>query len=299
MKKYIHTLVKKLGYKISNISQKEQDLKNLVLGFAVQNDTNDLVLQSASYLVEIKKQFPELTLERHKDGVLARLNGLQLYMESSEEFFILKEVFIEKDYNLLSKEPIVVFDIGMNIGISSLFFGLQNNVQQIYSFEPVVTTYNQALYNLALNAAISDKIEAFNFGLGGSTRTEKVLYNSQAKGNCGIRRELSQVIDKDTASEIEIPIKNVSDILPDLFARHPNEKKILKMDCEGAEYEILQKLNDSNLLVGIDVLLIEWHDKGATLLEELLVAHNFSVISRYLTSISGMIYAFKNSTQKL
>ena len=298
MKKYIHTLVKKLGYKISNISQKEQDLKNLVLGFAVQNDTNDLVLQSASYLVEIKKQFPELTLENHKEGILARFKGLQLYIESSEEFFILKEVFIEKDYNLLSKEPIVVFDIGMNIGISSLFFGLQNNVKQIYSFEPVVTTYNQALYNLALNTAISDKIEAFNFGLGGSTRTEKVLYNSQAKGNCGIRRELSLVVDQKDASEIEIPIKNVSDILPDLFALHPNQKKILKIDCEGAEYEILQKLSDSNLLVDIDVLLIEWHDKGATLLEELLVANNFSIISRHLTSITGMIYAFKNSTQK-
>lgn len=298
MKKYIHTLVKKLGYKISNISQKEQDLKNLVLGFAVQNDANDLVLKSASYLVEIKKQFPELTLESHKEGVLARFKGLQLYLESSEEFFIVKEVFIEKDYNLLSNEPFVVFDIGMNIGVSSLFFGLQNNVKKIYSFEPVVTTYDQALYNLELNTAIATKIEAFNFGLGGSTRIAKVLYNAQAKGNCGIRRESSLVIHRDDASEIEIHIKNVSDILPDLFAQHPSEKKVLKIDCEGAEYEILQKLNDSNLLVGIDIVLIEWHDKGAAILEELLVANNFSVISRHLTSITGMIYAFKNSTQK-
>ena len=257
-----------------------------------------MVLKSASYLVAIKKQFPELALERHKEGVLARFNGLQLYMESSEEFFILKEVFIEKDYNLLSKEPIVVFDIGMNIGISSLFFGLQNNVQKIYSFEPVVTTYHQALHNLELNSAISAKIEAFNFGLGGATRVAKVLYNPQAKGNCGIRRESSLVIHKEDASEIEIQIKNVSEVLPDLFAQHPKEKKVLKIDCEGAEYEILQKLNDDNLLVDIDVLLIEWHDQGAALLEELLVANNFSVISRHLTSITGMINAFKNSIQK-
>jgi len=298
MKKYLHKVLKDFGYKLTNVSKKEKEVQDLVRSFGVENDVNKLVFNSASYLFVVKKQFPELTLESHKEGVLARFKGLKLYIESSEEFFILKEVFIEKDYNLLSNEPFVVFDIGMNIGISSLFFGLQNNVKKIYSFEPVVTTYNQAKYNLELNLSYCTKIEAFNFGLGGATRVEKVLYNAQAKGNCGIRRESSLVIDKEDSSEIEIQIKNVSDVLPDLFAQHPREKKVLKIDCEGAEYEILQKLNDDNLMVDIDVLLIEWHDKGAAVLEELLVANNFSVISRHLTSISGMIYAFKNSTQK-
>lgn len=293
MKEYIHNLLKKLGYKVLNISQKEKDLKNLVAGFAVPNDIHHLVIDSAPYLFEIKKQFPELTLESHKEGVLASFNGLQIYLESSEEFFIVKEVFIEKDYNLLSKENFVVFDIGMNIGISSLFFALNKKVVQIYSFEPVVTTYNQAVNNLELNPTYSHKIEAFNFGLGGSTRVEKVLYNSQAKGNCGIRLESSLVINKDNSKEIEINIKNISEVLPDLMAKHPGLQKVLKIDCEGAEYEILQKLNDSRLLSQVDVLLIEWHDKGSEILENILIENNFRVVSRYLTSISGMIYAFK------
>jgi FkbM family methyltransferase len=293
MKRYIHTLLKKLGYKISNISQKEQDLKNLVDGFGVQKDTNDLVLKSASYLFEIKKYFPELALESHREGVLARFKDLKLYLESSEEFFIVKEVFVEKDYNLLSKNKFVVFDIGMNIGISSLFFALNKNVEKIYSFEPVVTTYNQAVYNLGLNPTYSNKIEAFNFGLGGSSRVEQVLYHSQAKGNCGIRLESSLVIDKKDAKEIDITIKDVSAILPDLMAKHIGQQKVLKIDCEGAEYEILQKLHDANLLKDIDVLLIEWHDKGAKILEDLLTANDFRVVSRHLTSITGMIYAFK------
>jgi len=293
MNKELHKIAKKLGYKISNIAQKEKSIKDLVDSFAVENDTNNLVLNSSAYLFEIKKQFPELTLQHHKDGVLARFNGLEIYVESSEEFFIIKEVFIEKDYNLLSNENFVVFDIGMNIGISSLFFGLNKKVNQIYSFEPVVPTYNQAFYNLELNPTISSKIQAFNFGLGGSTRVEKVLYNSQAKGNCGIRLESSLVINKNNAQEIDITIKNVAEVLPALFAKHSEEKKVFKVDCEGAEYEIIQKLQDANLLAEIDVLLIEWHDKGATILEELLVANNFKVISRHLTSITGMIYAFK------
>lgn len=293
MKKYIHKLLKNLGYKISNISQKEQDLKNLVSGFAIQSDRHSLVIESAPYLFEIKKYFPELVLESHKDGVLACFNGLKIYVESSEEFFILREVFVEKDYNLLSNENFVVFDIGMNIGISSLFFALNQKVTQIYSFEPVVTTYNQAVYNLELNQAYFSKIEAFPFGLGGSSRVEQVLYNSQAKGNCGIRLESSLVIDKKDAKEIEIIIKDISEILPGLMAKHSVQKVVLKIDCEGAEYEIIQKLNDANLLKDIDVLLIEWHDKGSKILEDLLTANDFRVVSRHLTSITGMIYAFK------
>ncbi|MFV5688928.1 FkbM family methyltransferase [Flavobacterium sp. ZT3R25] len=293
MKKYIHSVLKKLGYKISNIAKKEKDLKNLVRSFTVLNDPHNLVFRSAPYLFEIKKYFPELVLERHEDGVLASFNDLKLYIESPEEFFIVKEVFVEKDYNLLSNESFVVFDIGMNIGISSLFFALNKNVAKIYSFEPVNTTYTQALYNLELNQAYSNKIEAFHFGLGGSTRVEKVLYNSQAKGNCGIRLDSSLVIDRNNAKEIEIDIKNISDILPDLIGKHSKQKMVLKIDCEGAEYEILQKLNDANLLKDIDVLLIEWHDKGGAILEDILIKNNFRIISRFLTPITGMIYAFK------
>ena len=293
MKQLIHSVLNRLGYKILNTGIKEKQIQNFVKSFGLVNDPNDLVYKSASDLLAIKKYFPDLTLENHKDGVLARFNNLKIYIETPEEFFILKEVFVEKDYNLVSNENYVVFDIGMNIGISSLFFGLQKNVEKIYSFEPVINTYQQAIYNVGLNKDLSPKIEAFNIGLGATTRVEKVLYNPQAKGNCGIRLESSLVIDKNNSKEIEINIKNVSEVLPDLFETHVGLKKVLKIDCEGAEYEILQKLDESKLLDYIDVLLIEWHDKGSEILEKILIENNFGVVSRYLTSISGMIYAFK------
>lgn len=294
MKKIIHSVFNNLGYKIVNTGIRDKQYRDFVKSFALDFDPNNLVFNSASDLLKIKKHFPELTLENHKNGILACFNDLRLYIETTEEFFILKEVFVEKDYNLLSNESYVVFDIGMNIGISSLFFGLQKNVEKIYSFEPVVNTYEQAVYNVSLNEKLSPKIEAFNIGLGATTRVEKVLYNPQAKGNCGIRLESSLVIDKNNATEIEINIQDICAILPDLFGKQARQKKVLKIDCEGAEYEIVQKLNESGLFSEIDVLLIEWHDRGAGILENILIENNFRVVSRYLTSISGMIYAFKH-----
>ena len=41
----------------------------------------------------------------------------------------------------------------------------------------------------------------------------------------------------------------------------PGVKKICKMDCEGAEFEILYQLFDKNAIGLIDIYIIEWHNQ--------------------------------------
>lgn len=293
MKMYLYKLFRKLGYKISNESKRKKGLQAEIKKLGIRKDYNNLVYRSFNFFSLIKEQYPNIILKEYKNGVYAEFDDLKFYLESPEEFYILKEVFVENDYNLLSNERCVVFDIGMNIGISSLFFALKDNITKIYSFEPVVATYNQALYNFDLNKKYSNKIEPFNFGLGGSTRAEKVLYDSQMKGNCGIRLDLSPSITIDKAQEIEIQIISIEKIIKDIIDRHPHQKIVLKIDCEGAEYEILKKLEKEDLLIKIDVFMIEWHDKGSEILEEILIKSDFNIVSRALSPITGMIYAFK------
>ncbi|OAZ05412.1 FkbM family methyltransferase [Flavobacterium succinicans] len=293
MKMYLYKLFRKLGYKISNESKRKKGLQAEIKKLGIRKDYNNLVYRSFNFFSLIKEEYPNIILREYKNGVYAEFDDLKFYVESPEEFYILKEVFVEKDYNFLSNGSCVVFDIGMNIGISSLFFALKDNITKIYSFEPVVATFNQALYNFDLNKKYSNKIESFNFGLGGSTRAEKVLYDSQMKGNCGIRLDLSPSITIDKAQEIEIQIISIEKIIKDIIDRHPHQKIVLKIDCEGAEYEILKKLEKEDLLIKIDVFMIEWHDKGSEILEEILIKSDFNIVSRALSPITGMIYAFK------
>jgi hypothetical protein len=75
MKQLIHSVLNRLGYKILNTVIKEKQIQNFVKSFGLVNDPNDLVYKSASDLLAIKKYFPDLTLENHKDGVLARFNN--------------------------------------------------------------------------------------------------------------------------------------------------------------------------------------------------------------------------------
>jgi FkbM family methyltransferase len=293
MKMYIYKAFRKLGYKISNEAKRKKELQNKVKKLGIIKDYNNLVFRSFDFFNQIREHYPNIILKEHKNGILAEFGDLKFFVESPEEFYILKEVFVEKDYNLLSKENYVVFDIGMNIGISSLFFALKDNITKIYSFEPVLATYKQALYNFDLNKKYSNKIEPFNLGLGGFTRTEKVLYDPQMKGNCGIRLDSSPNISLQKTEEIEISIISVEEVIKNILDKHVNQNIVLKIDCEGAEYEIIKKLESENLLVRIDVLMIEWHDKGAEILEEILIKSNFSIVSRVLSPITGMIYAFK------
>ena len=75
-----------------------------------------------------------------------------------------------------------------------------------------------------------------------------------------------------------------------------DEKIIVKIDCEGSEYEILERLNDTGLLPRYDVIIIEWHYKGDALLRKILNDNNFKVLVREKhvpDSDSGMLYAFK------
>jgi len=73
-----------------------------------------------------------------------------------------------------------------------------------------------------------------------------------------------------------------------------DEKIILKIDCEGSEYEILERLNDTGLLPRFDVIMIEWHIKGTAPLRKILHDNNFDILSMGEHNMNiGMMYAFK------
>ncbi|GAL81804.1 hypothetical protein JCM19274_363 [Algibacter lectus] len=86
----------------------------------------------------------------------------------------------------------------------------------------------------------------------------------------------------ETAKEIQTIIDNAN-----------GQKIMIKMDCEGAEYEIFENLSQSKILDKIDVIIMEWHDNGSKTIEDTLLKFGFNVFSRDLGPISGIITASK------
>lgn len=257
-----------------------------------------LIFKGLEYFRKLKARYVDVSLKETDEGILIGFNDLTFYLKTVEDFHILTEVFYDGDYDLNTTDDCVVFDIGMNIGLASLFFARKNFVKKIYSFEPVAETFEQGQYNLSLNQKYSHKIQSFNFGLGSENKTETFYFHPETKGNCGNRGLKSPSLKNlENLIPISVEIKEICRELQPLLESNENYKKFIKLDCEGGEYEILAKLDEGNCLKFFDGLIIEWHDNGSEILENILLKNGLLMISKYATPISGLIYAFKLNKQ--
>lgn len=171
----------------------------------------------------------------------------------------------------------VIIDIGANCGDTALFFASEGS--KVFAFEPVKEYYDIALKNLDLNPDLSKNIEMFNYA---------VSYK-KGKLNIDAMDSVSSYINENDSYEIEvIPIKDIiKNVQPDL----------LKMDCEGCEYEIIE---NSDLSM-FNELIFEYHPylvgKDYKILVDKLEKEGFkveinSVIQRSIDEI-GIIHAVK------
>jgi len=293
MRKTLYNAINKLGYSINNRKKRNEEIKNKLSTYNIVRYI-DLALMSSYYIFLLEDNFEDFNMMETENGLRLSFNKLCFNVESKEEFHILKEIFVNKDYNFLLDQKCIVIDIGANVGFSSLFFSQLENVQKIYAFEPVKDTYDLALLNFKQNS-INKVAEFNNFGLGNRERKENFLFNRQAKGNSGLRGTLSPGYKNNKKAELRtVIIKKASEIIKLILSNNKEYKVVLKMDCEGAEYEIMEDLQENNLLEKIDIIMVEWHDHGALNLEKQLVNNNFTIFSRNLGSLTGMISALRN-----
>lgn len=83
-----------------------------------------------------------------------------------------------------------------------------------------------------------------------------------------------------------------------IVCEYPEARIILKIDCEGAEVEILESLEESGSIESVSIMMIEWH-RWASMdlpdsMEEFLRDRGFAVVGRgWKMRDVGMIYAVR------
>lgn len=116
-----------------------------------------------------------------KGGCIYSINGISFYASEFCNFADAEEIIIKKGYNFYNgNDTATVIDIGMNIGLASLYFSKMKNVEKVYAFEPFKKTYEHAIHNIKLNSNIDGKkIEPFNIALSDKDGEMEIMYDEE------------------------------------------------------------------------------------------------------------------------
>ncbi len=215
------------------------------------------------------------------------LAGMNFLLPDSMSIEVLKEVILARVYDAQLPEGSVVLDVGMNTGITSLWLARQPEVQRIYAYEPMPDLFDQAQRLFALNEGPGEKISPQPFGLSAYSRTGVFAYAQ----DYGVYSSEFFAPPAAESMSVEAPLRGISEELARITAVHPQAPLILKLDAEGAEYELIPALAADGWLSRFDFLMIEWHQKGTADLLPHLEKAGFHTLLRQEHADRGMIYA--------
>jgi FkbM family methyltransferase len=159
--------------------------------------------------------------------------------------------------------PRVILDIGSNIGASILYFRYLFPEAKIFGFEPHPEPFKVLQLNVAENSAVS----LFNYGLGaGNTR---VIVPFAGVDYSAFRAGAGCANAPPYATPIECEIRHAGDALRDLGITRID---LLKIDCEGDEFDIFTALSEE-MLSQCKWIVGEMHNASAFKILELLAPH--------------------------
>ena len=219
-----------------------------------------------------------------------RSGDVRLYPDGSDVCLVAGEVFGACQYGIIPARPSIVIDVGMNVGVSALYFASRPWCEHVFGFEPLPATLDRAARNISLNPSLAAKISTHPFGLGDANYEAQALVDPR---NSGITRTFRNSSIRDSANSVAVSIRAVEQELEPLIAVANNRLIHLKMDCEGGEREIFGAMSDG-LLLKLSTIMLEWHsrdivDKIALQLTKI----GFTLFINRLDRETGLLYAVR------
>ena len=220
--------------------------------------------------------------------VLTNVNNIKLKCRIKEGFDLghILEIFEENTYSKDFKNSTVI-DVGASTADSSIYFAI-NGAREVYGLEPMKESYDIALYNVMvnnltnkvhlINAACSSKLGTVELNLSSKNPNANSIIPSEIVKASGINFNSRRLVDS-------ISLKDI------IYQYGLSKVDLLKMDCEGCEYEVLQNMDEETFSM-INNVILEFHD-GFKFLPDLLEGHGFQVSYEQSTKL-GILKASRN-----
>lgn len=227
------------------------------------------------------------------DRAVVTIDGVSFNARNPDDMNFVGEVFHRHTYNFLHGREACVIDVGMNLGFVSLSLARKAYVKEVHAFEPFKATYDRALANIALNPALTSKITTYNFGLADADQEITLLAGEDANSGSNSVRGASE------GTPTTIQVRDAAQVLAPIIrgARSRGLDVIVKIDCEGSEFEIFDALAAAGLWPEIMAVMVEWHcvvdGKTQKDLIEILFKAGFSAIDLSPPRGNGFFYAVR------
>ena len=205
--------------------------------------------------------------------------------KNSTDLMALINVWLLEEYshpNFTINSEDIVIDIGAHIGLYTVYASQFCTRGMIFSFEPIKENYDLLKENIELNNLKNAHL--YNLAVSSDDGNVQLYLNNDQAGHSKFSQTSKSVLVK------SISLKKIFD------ENQIDHCNLLKIDCEGSEYEIIRE-TPFEYLTKIDKIIIEYHmaDSHPELLVELQtkLRHNFSLEIRSSFNGMGIIYAQK------
>jgi len=205
-------------------------------------------------------------------------NGVRYLIRGKMDIWSVKETWLDNFYERYGYqiEPDwSIIDIGGGIGEFTIFASQKAQQGQVFAFEPFPSSYQLLINNLAMNhitncTAIQRAV---------STNGETILLDSSN----GEPLQVQSLTGNHRTSNGDFTAVE-SDTLKDVFTKYQLSRcHLLKLDCEGAEYDILFSSGDALSLV--ERIVLEYHHVNG---------HTVDELSTFLGSNGYVVETFPN-----
>jgi FkbM family methyltransferase len=213
-------------------------------------------------------------------------NGVRLTDDRGTLAGTIAVVFIRREYGRVDQFRTIV-DIGANIGTFAVYAAQSSPEANIYCFEPETGNFESLKNNIHLNE-LHDRVSAFQCAVGSDCGDRQLAVIDPLSNSF-------HMIPDGGANMQTVACTSLTTILGNLDVEQID---LLKLNCEGAEYEILESCPHQDL-DRISNIRLEYHNldapgKTGESLSRFLRSRGYRIqrFTRYLNT-SGFIWAIR------
>lgn len=150
------------------------------------------------------------------------------YRPGTSDEAIIKAVIIDRtEYAFPKFEPKIIFDIGANIGVVSVVLANVYPDAKIYSFEPVLENFTLLAENVSHYKNITPKW----YGLGRESGKARIYHSEDPTNLGGFSNHIKH------GDGLMVHLTGISEVCKEFGV-----PDLIKIDTEGAEYDILTNM---------------------------------------------------------